>query len=368
MSNPTIINRVDWLDFARGVSIVLVVLFHASIQMEDRGLTSSIYWVVNDFFSPIRMPVFFLISGVLSEKYFRLDATSKLLWRIFTLTYIYILWSLVNASVTGELSFNLAQITRYVFTLNPTLDLWFIWAIVVYSIIAKIAVRTNFNNFLAIAFIISLVSYSELFVFENYIYNNVVRFLPFFLFGVYKQRIVIESALAITLPILLASVLLFIFGFLLLWNNLLPDLLAHSARLGMAILGVIVGLGCSIWACRFDTLKVLPIFVGRRTLEIYVAHPPIIYLLAILIGDLHLKIFGVAYWAVPTISVVAIVLSIGLKQSLENVGITWFFSLPTGKPIFHRRPARPASLRVLAREAVEPPDQGQVPPRGTAHR
>ena len=46
--------RIEWVDFAKGVVIILVVLGHA---MEENDL--------KNFFSMFRMPFFFVIAGFL---------------------------------------------------------------------------------------------------------------------------------------------------------------------------------------------------------------------------------------------------------------------------------------------------------------
>ena len=61
---PASQNRVSWVDYAKGICIVLVVLMHSTLGVENAAgglswLHDFIHWA-----KPFRMPDFFLISGL----------------------------------------------------------------------------------------------------------------------------------------------------------------------------------------------------------------------------------------------------------------------------------------------------------------
>ena len=56
--------RVSWVDYAKGICIVLVVLMHSTLGVENAA--GGLSWL-HDFIGwakPFRMPDFFLISGL----------------------------------------------------------------------------------------------------------------------------------------------------------------------------------------------------------------------------------------------------------------------------------------------------------------
>ena len=56
--------RIDWVDYAKGICIVLVVMMHSTLGVEAaRGREGWLHDVV-EFAKPFRMPDFFLISGL----------------------------------------------------------------------------------------------------------------------------------------------------------------------------------------------------------------------------------------------------------------------------------------------------------------
>ncbi len=56
--------RVDWVDYAKGICIVMVVMMHSVLGVElAAGQTGFMHALVS-FAKPFRMPDFFLISGL----------------------------------------------------------------------------------------------------------------------------------------------------------------------------------------------------------------------------------------------------------------------------------------------------------------
>ena len=56
--------RVDWVDYAKGICIVMVVMMHSVLGVEAAtGQTGFMHFLVA-FAKPFRMPDFFLISGL----------------------------------------------------------------------------------------------------------------------------------------------------------------------------------------------------------------------------------------------------------------------------------------------------------------
>ena len=57
-------SRIDWVDYAKGICIVLVVMMHSTLGVEKAaGATTWLHPFI-DWARPFRMPDFFLISGL----------------------------------------------------------------------------------------------------------------------------------------------------------------------------------------------------------------------------------------------------------------------------------------------------------------
>lgn len=87
--------RLRWIDVVKGVCMVLVVLRHSALWLETEFSTSdqsAIWWEVSAFLSPIRMPLFFLVSGYLAARATRRPLSASKA-RTFGFWYIYAIWT-----------------------------------------------------------------------------------------------------------------------------------------------------------------------------------------------------------------------------------------------------------------------------------
>jgi uncharacterized membrane protein YcfT len=93
--------RMQWVDAARGVCIVLVSLFHAGLVFAGPyGVTNGIWPEVSDVLAPLRMPLFFFVSGLLARGALTrpLARTRR---RTVGLFYLYALWTLLHLYVAA---------------------------------------------------------------------------------------------------------------------------------------------------------------------------------------------------------------------------------------------------------------------------
>lgn len=95
--------RLDWVDVAKAAAIVLVVVYHVALTGTAYLLPGSSDWGaefwrgVSRYLLPVRMPLFFLVSGVLAKA--ALARPWHLLWRpkVGNLLWPFALWSLAYA-------------------------------------------------------------------------------------------------------------------------------------------------------------------------------------------------------------------------------------------------------------------------------
>jgi uncharacterized membrane protein YcfT len=138
--------RNAWVDAAKGLCIILVVLFHSTLGVEkDLGVTTWMHTVI-EWARPFRMPDFFVISGLF------LSARIARPWRAFLdakvwhFAYFYILWFHIHfglrlkaliSDVGVEAAFR-QYLEAYI---DPFGSLWFIYLLAVFCIVAKLVHR-----------------------------------------------------------------------------------------------------------------------------------------------------------------------------------------------------------------------------------
>ena len=60
--------RIDWVDYAKGICIVMVVMMHSVLGVEKAAGDTGFMHAFVMFAQPFRMPDFFLISGLISRR------------------------------------------------------------------------------------------------------------------------------------------------------------------------------------------------------------------------------------------------------------------------------------------------------------
>lgn len=138
--------RRAWVDVAKGICILLVVMMHAVIGTGDAmGGTGFLHPVVA-FAKPFRIPDFFLLSGLFMGRVIGRD------WRLFCdrrvvhFAYFYLLWLLIQslaryATIVGDAGPE-AFLAHLAYALiEPYSSLWFIYLLAVFSVVTKLLRR-----------------------------------------------------------------------------------------------------------------------------------------------------------------------------------------------------------------------------------
>jgi uncharacterized membrane protein YcfT len=134
--------RVPWVDTAKGVCIVLVVMMHATLGVgEAMGGEGFMHWVVA-FARPFRMPDFFLVSGLFLSRVIDRDWKSYADRRVVHFLYFYLLWLVIQSALKyGQVSGGTP--TGFVHHLalsliEPFGTLWFVYLLAVFSVATKL--------------------------------------------------------------------------------------------------------------------------------------------------------------------------------------------------------------------------------------
>ena len=143
MVNASPPQRLDWVDVAKGLCILLVVMFHATLGVEKAiGHTTALNPII-EWARPFRMPDFFLISGLFLaariDKPWRSYLDSKVLhFAYFYVLWVHILLAVKAPSMIGDMGLSgfLELYARSAF--EPFSALWFIYLLAVYFVVTKL--------------------------------------------------------------------------------------------------------------------------------------------------------------------------------------------------------------------------------------
>lgn len=133
--------RMSWVDMAKGLSIILVVMMYAAYNTgKYTGATGFLHYVIG-FATPFRMPEFFLISGLFLSQVIARPWRRYADRRIVHYFYFYGLWAFImiglKQGLYAEAPLETAQSLGFAIV-EPYGVLWFIYMLGVFGLTAKL--------------------------------------------------------------------------------------------------------------------------------------------------------------------------------------------------------------------------------------
>lgn len=139
---PTSQSRISWVDYSKGICIILVVLMHSTLGVEKAA--GGLSWL-HDFINwakPFRMPDFFLISGLFLASRINRPWREYLDSKVLHFAYFYALWMTIQFATKG---YGLYQANGLEGVLKdyalgfvePFGTLWFIYMLAVFFVVVK---------------------------------------------------------------------------------------------------------------------------------------------------------------------------------------------------------------------------------------
>jgi uncharacterized membrane protein YcfT len=141
-SAPSAPGRVDWVDYAKGICIVMVVMMHSVLGVEAAAGQNGFMHIVVAFAKPFRMPDFFLISGLFLPIVIDRDWRTYLDRKVVHFAYFYVLWVTIQfgfkaPSFAAETSWTHVGFLYLESFIEPFGTLWFIYLLPVFFVVAK---------------------------------------------------------------------------------------------------------------------------------------------------------------------------------------------------------------------------------------
>jgi uncharacterized membrane protein YcfT len=138
--------RIDWVDYAKGICIVMVVMMHSVLGVEAAAGQTGFMHVLVAFAKPFRMPDFFLISGLFLSVVIGRDWRSYLDRKVVHFAYFYVLWVTIQfgfkaPSFAAETSWAHAGFLYLESFIEPFGTLWFIYLLPVFFVVTKATLR-----------------------------------------------------------------------------------------------------------------------------------------------------------------------------------------------------------------------------------
>ncbi len=135
--------RVDWVDYAKGICIIMVVMMHSVLGVEKAADQTGFMHLFVMFAKPFRMPDFFLISGLFLSVVIDRDWRTYLDRKVVHFAYFYVLWVTIQfgfkaPSLAAETSWSQVGLLYLESFVEPFGTLWFIYLLPIFFVITKL--------------------------------------------------------------------------------------------------------------------------------------------------------------------------------------------------------------------------------------
>jgi len=142
-NNHTPISRIDWVDFSKGICIILVVLLNATYGVEQATGTITVFNAFNEWARPFRMPDFFFIAGLFLMRRIDRPWRSYFDTKVVHFAYFYVIWMTIWYAARlpqyiGEMGLESALLLYLMSFIEPLGSLWFIYMLAVFFVAAKL--------------------------------------------------------------------------------------------------------------------------------------------------------------------------------------------------------------------------------------
>ena len=134
--------RVDWVDYAKGICIIMVVMMHSVLGVELAAGQTGFMHLLVAFAKPFRMPDFFLISGLFLAVVINRDWRTYLDRKVVHFAYFYVLWVTIQfgfkaPSFAAESNWSHVGFLYLESFIEPFGTLWFIYLLPIFFVVTK---------------------------------------------------------------------------------------------------------------------------------------------------------------------------------------------------------------------------------------
>jgi uncharacterized membrane protein YcfT len=138
--------RVDWVDYAKGICIIMVVMMHSVLGVELAAGETGFMHLFVAFAKPFRMPDFFLISGLFLALVIDRDWRTYLDRKVVHFAYFYVLWVTIQfgfkaPGFAAESNWAHAGYLYLESFIEPFGTLWFIYLLPIFFVVTKLTRR-----------------------------------------------------------------------------------------------------------------------------------------------------------------------------------------------------------------------------------
>ncbi|PJJ62062.1 acyltransferase family protein [Compostimonas suwonensis] len=332
--------RLIWVDAARGLCVVAVVMLHFRIfvygELSPPSNGIAVWTQFTEFFGGFRLPLLFAISGlVVSQRVRNGWSDRRNLARVASTYWIYAVWlcvfGLMSAIVVGHnVPFRVNSWGSFFSQLLvPDTTLWFVFALVLYLVLLTSLRRVHPAIVLGGLALVSIVSGLVPEEDAEALWLHVVYYAVFFAVGVYLRPALEWFATNELWAKSVAALGLFIICEKLWELTSQGDMVESTARLFRDAAAIVLATTVVALASRLPVFARTASAIGRQTLPVFILQLPVIWVLVLLpVVEDSLTIPLVRYTAPILGTIVIVVVSLLVHRFMLRTPLRHLFQLP----------------------------------------
>ena len=271
--------QYEWIFVGKGIAILLVVILHVGDWVQLNLDYESALYQISDKLRPLRMPLFFAISGILAAFSFSSGGFNSIFRKCLNIYFVMVVWAafVLLKAVVSDVDVGKGWFDYALFVLVKP-HYWYLSALLIFSIVMSLAYAVGEKSkFLMILFglvlhfyakeIGGLVENDSYGAFAQYKVEFAARNFVWFVVGCYCSKFLVSINESVSGKLLFLSLMCSLVFVAVSWNYQNIEwvfLLASASWLALSFIAL----------PRIDHFRISKLFsyLGRRTLSIYVLH------------------------------------------------------------------------------------------------
>jgi peptidoglycan/LPS O-acetylase OafA/YrhL len=335
--------HIEWADCLRGISICVIVFYHATQSLNAVGYPLTAFAAVLRAYIPIVLAGFFLVSGIHGAASLRSDFMTFATRRIWPLLWLLVIWTLIYWVVFAYFpKWNVPKFGQSIWQiplaiLTPTIHLWYLWALIVYLCASWVAVRRGLTTiaiagalFTFLCLVLTPIQLEQLGLHSlgrRYHWRSAAGYYIVFYIGFRYRREILEWARerAVLLFLMLGVALqIFILGAM----SPLTAGLVMLCRAG----ALVAGLAWTVFASQLLLLSsataMLFSLLGRQSLVIYLTHLLCVVPLSYLLSSGRWRDAASPLLTTVLLALLGVVLAVAMNRALPLLRLGWLLRAP----------------------------------------
>ena len=286
---PSTRPRIEWMDVIKATAVVVIVLSHAvdlTAPVAHGGPAQTVWQILMTIVEPMRMPLFFMISGMLAVSALK-RPWNKIRRRTWGMAYLYVVWSVIFFAVVAwyERSPWIEHILEYIRLMLIAGDgYWYLYAMVLYFCIVKLTHRWPIWILFAVAIVFNVAKEPLLDFNREHLlgpgsssmFVKILINFVFYLIGVHFKTIIERIATYASWPRIIGLVaVLSVIG---IWRFNTPWTWEQSL-LPANLLYIVLAVMLASTLVVYPKVRAYGTRIGRQTLPIFVVQFPFMLIL-----------------------------------------------------------------------------------------